>query len=145
MFASRVTSTVQVEDPDGFVSVVVRKLSALALEKAAETRQLTVIGFSSKMGSEMIKSFRDAADEKKTEEKPAELTANEKRKARYTSYDRQTVLNKGIVSWTAAEKLCPESIEDLDEQAAQQLCEAILDLSLPAIDPAAEETKSKNV
>lgn len=143
MFASRVTSTVLVEDQDGSVSVVVRKLSAITLERAAETRAAAVATASSKWGAEMIRSFRDTGDDKKSAEpKPRDLEAE--RKARYTSYDRQTVLGKGVVSWTAKERVCPDTIEDLDEQTSQQLHEAILDLSLPSLDPVVEELKAKN-
>jgi len=73
-------------------------------------------------------------DEKKSSKPKVEPTMDEQRKARYTTYDRQLVIQAGVVSWTYPERLS-DGLEDLDEETAQKLHEAILDLSLPPIDP----------
>lgn len=133
MFASKVTS--QVVFPDGAVNI--RKLSARSLEKASEARQISVSQLSRSMGPELMKAF--ATDDSDKPSKPkVEPTLDQQRKARYAVYDRQLVLQAGVVSWTYETKLS-EGLEDLDEEAATTLHEAILDLSLPPIDPMERE------
>ena len=131
MFASKTVA--QVVFPDGAVNI--RKLSALSLEKASAARQISVSQLSRSMGPELMKAFAGGDDDEKKSSKPkVEPTMDEQRKARYTTYDRQLVIQAGVVSWTYPERLS-DGLEDLDEETAQKLHEAILDLSLPPIDP----------
>jgi hypothetical protein len=132
MFASKTVA--QVVFPDGAVNI--RKLSALSLEKASAARQISVSQLSRSMGPELMKAFAGGGDddEKKSSKPKVEPTMDEQRKARYTTYDRQLVIQAGVVSWTYPERLS-DGLEDLDEETAQKLHEAILDLSLPPIDP----------
>ena len=132
LFASKIVS--QVVFPDGAVNI--RKLSALSLEKASAARQISVSQLSRSMGPELMKAFAGGSDddEKKSSKPKVEPTMDEQRKARYTTYDRQLVIQAGVVSWTYPERLS-DGLEDLDEETAQKLHEAILDLSLPPIDP----------
>jgi len=142
MFASKVTAQVEIpaDGADDAGVVNIRKLSALALEKASLNRQISVSQLTRSMGPEMIRAFSDEKEEKpadgldafeakKAKPKP---TPEEQRKARYSLYDRQFVLQAGVTHWTYDRKVS-EGLEDLDEDTAQRLHEAILDLSLPPI------------
>jgi hypothetical protein len=141
MFASRTTSTVTI----GAVVVTIQKLNWKALgqaseaaapqiEKAAAEARRLVDG----LGAEVI-----AAIEKRRAEKGTADDSEQRRERRYRQYDRAAVLRAGIKSWTAEEKL-PGAIDDLEEPVAEQLHRAILDLSLPPIDAAAQEQLRKN-
>ena len=92
------------------------------------------------LGPEAMKSIRDIPDKKKEVEPSIEdLT-----KARYNSYDRESALIAGIVSWTS-EVTLEDGIPDLDEKTGKLLFEAILDLSLPPVDPKeVEERQGKS-
>jgi hypothetical protein len=141
MFASKVTS--QVVFPDGVVNI--RKLSGAALDRAAEARQMTVTRLSRVMGPELIQAFHSPEVEAAAAtlaEPVSAATLELRRTARYQLYDRMTILKSGITSWTYDEKL--DAVEDVDEDSAKQLHEAILDLSLPALtEQEREEAQTK--
>jgi hypothetical protein len=127
MFASQVTREVQIED----VTVTIKKLSGRALEKASEARQLAVAENMRRMGGDVLKSLRDI----KTADVVGEPDYAAATKARYGQYDRTAVLVAGILRWSAQVPPSTAAIEDLDEDTAEQLHKAILDLSLPPLDP----------
>ena len=138
MFASKVTAQVELISDDGEPGVVnIRKLSALSLEKASMNRQITVSQLTRSMGPEMLKALSNTPDDEvppggiKPAAKP-EPSLDDQRKARYTLYDRRDVLQAGVVSWSFETRIS-EGLEDLDEEAARKLHEAILDLSLPPL------------
>lgn len=144
MFASKVTDKVEINDGEDVVVVVIRKLSASSLKKAAEAKQIEVGAFARNMGKDMLSIIREesaAREQKKAEAvtPETEKTPEQKREERYSSFDRDFVLKAGIQSWTASTKLSPAAIEDLDEEAADKLHRRIVDLSLPLIDPAEAE------
>jgi len=131
MFASQVTKAVQVGD----VEVVIRKLSGRSLDKARDAKQIASATQIRAFGGDVLKALRDdtvtlAVESLRSKAEDAEA----KRKAIYASVDRDTVLTQGIVSWNASRKLTPEAIADLDEDSANALHEAIMDLSLPPKD-----------
>jgi len=136
MFASRTKKTIEIED----IVVVVRKLSANSLRKASEARQGVVTSRIRGMGAEVLKMFREMP----ASELAQARVIQDNRQARFSTYDRDSILLSGIDSWSAEEKLGPESIADLDEAAAQLLYEAILDLSLPPLDPVEGVAKGKD-
>lgn len=167
MFASRFKKEVRVEvEPDVYEVVTIRKLSGVSLEKAAEAHRMTVIQTVKVYGSELLGFARERSAELKerkaaeAEAAPApvpvpvpepepvvELTPEQKaaalkvqQEARYGEYDKQLVLQAGIVSWTAPEKVNPENIADLDEKVSTLLFREILDASLP---PLVEDVSSK--
>lgn len=135
MFAASVKSTVAI----GEVSVTIRKLSAKSLDKAAEATQAAAAATARAFGADMVRAVQDATRDI-APAAPVVLTVEQQKKARYGAYDRGSVIRAGVVEWTAPEKL-PEALEDLDEEATQQLHEAIIDLSLPPIDPKVAEGK----
>lgn len=141
MFASQVKQTVEIES----VSVVIRKLSAVSLEKAAKTKTGEQIADAKGFGADMLKAVLDpaiqdarveAAAEKAKEEAPGEK--------RFRDFDRMSVLRAGIESWDAtypedhdekklAGKAIPVAtgIDDLDEESAEALFRKIVELSVP--------------
>ncbi len=129
MFAGKVTDTVQLDDNGVIVDVTVRKLNHRALREASESMQATAIRKSRDAGGELVKAFRDM--------RPAASDSPDivaLRTARYAAYDRDIVLTNGVMKWTSDVDL-KGGLADLDEQSAEKLHEAILDLSLPPIDP----------
>jgi len=144
MFASRVTRDVEVQDADGVVIVTVRKLSARSLEKAREVRSAQQLGSLKNASKELLLVMRSGEVEAAAAQLAARREAEAKdlkvrARSRYDAHDRESVLNAGIVRWSCQEPVSPDNISDLDEGAAQQLHEAILDLSLPPLDPAEAE------
>jgi hypothetical protein len=135
MFASRITDTVEIGD----VVVTIQKLSWKSLRKAEEAKSDAALGHLAKMGN-AAGAIQERADAR---HKDRELDDTAKREMRYAAYDRDVVLRAGIKSWTADEKL-PGAIDFLEEAAANKIFRAIVDLSLPPLDAAVEETARKN-
>ena len=129
MFASSITKQIEIEDGVEKGTVTIRKLSARSLDKAREARQLAVMGVATKFGPELMKSFREAAAEKR--EAAPEGVGAPTVDARYGEFDRTLVLTQGVASWTFIVPLTA-GLEDLDEGAAELLFHEIIDLSYPA-------------
>jgi hypothetical protein len=133
MFASKTTKAVEV----GQNSVIVRKLSATQLERATDARQVKVQEGMVRMGAELIRTFTSDPEAK------AKAAANPN--ARYEAYDRATVLGLGILLWSGpdvAGKPTAETIDDLDEEAADLIHRAIIDLSAPPAKVVEEQAKN---
>jgi hypothetical protein len=148
MFASRITKDVQCDDGDNAVIVTIQKLSGRSLEKARDARSAAQIASLRTASKDLLQVMRsdqlEVAAEQLAARRAKEMTdAKAKAKARYDSFDREHVLNAGVVRWSceSIKKLSPESIGDLDEESAQKLHEAILDLSLPPLDPVLAEAE----
>lgn len=128
MFASEVRATVTLGD----VEVVIRKLSGRSLSKAADVKQIASANQLRAFGGEILKALRDETVDAAVESlKAKKADPKAIRKALYDAYDRDLVLQAGIASWNHKKALNPESIADLDEDAAKVLHEAIIDLSIP--------------
>ena len=142
MFASQITKEVVL---DGDERVTVRKLSALTLDRARAARQADQAKTLRNYGGELLKAIRSESLDDVAEAVAARRAdPAARRKAHYDEFDRETVLNAGIVSWTADRKVNPESIGDLDEPSAQKLHEEIVDLSNPFDADAAREAEGKS-
>ena len=146
MFASRITKDVDIQDGAAIVVVTVQKLSGRSLQAARDARSQAQLGSLRGASREMLEMIRspqlDAAAEKLAAQRKSEATdPDAQRKARYNDYDREHVLLAGIVRWSAKPDKSPEAIADLDEDVSQKLHEAILDLSLPSLDPAKVEAE----
>jgi hypothetical protein len=142
MFATK-RKDVQIDGGEdlGLVTVTLRKLSGSSLEKAAMQRGIAQAAYFRSLGapfmvdmqSPALQAAREILAEEKANEKkdPAAL-----RRARYSNYDRESVLIAGIERWTCEDKfkLSPKSIALLEDAEAQKLHEEILDFSLPPID-----------
>jgi hypothetical protein len=151
MFASRTQKDVEVKVGDTVETVTLRKLSGVSLDKAEVARRMEVIQTVRSFGTELFAAMgerkaqveADAAvapapapapkPEPTPEEKAAKLKAMQE--VRYNEYDRQLVLQAGIVRWTAPEIVNPANIADLDEGVSVKLHREILDISLPSLDP----------
>jgi hypothetical protein len=102
--------------------VTIKALSWKKLKDAQRAQQTEGIEFMRAVGAELLQALRagDTATVKSIEE------AQEKS---ITNYDRSTLLNKGLVSWTYDIELSSESIEELDEKTASFLAQAIFNFS----------------
>lgn len=147
MFASQTTDTVTIQDQAGPVTVTIRKLAGKALRRAATVqlegtlRRAALASAAVAVSGEQLANALSALEEKKAK---TPLTAQQLREQRYTQYDREEVLRAGIQSWTSKETLNDRSRDDLDDDAAEQLHRAILDLSLPPVEVQVVEEQRKN-
>ena len=121
IFASYVTRTVPLpfDDPH---TVTIQRLSGKALQAA---RQAQIAA-----SMQLVQAMGGAAIGRELAEVPPEaVAAAQTDPAR--QYDRPTVLAKGVKAWTYSEAVTPSTLDDLDEQAADFLFHAILELTLP--------------
>ena len=129
------TKTIDLPAPDDGQSVVIRKLSHRKMQEAATTQQSRGIGFMKSLGAELMTALRDADADKLDQLERTQA-------ATLSSYDRDTLLEKGIVSWSFDPALDDsnrsEVIGELDEPTAQFIAEAVFDYSRPP-----NETESK--
>lgn len=125
---TNVTKTVNIPGEDH--SAVIKKLSHKQLRQAAKARQSEGVGFMKELGAELMKALQEP-DEDEAKKKVDKIQAVQE--ASITSYDRDTLLKLGIVSWTYEEKLGKdnEATDDLDEPTAKFLAEAIFEFSRP--------------
>lgn len=140
MFASRVTKDVEL---DGGERVVIRKLNHSALERARDARSSAGAKSLRDFGGDILRVLRSEEFTEIQQKRAQDETVESRRLARYAAFDRNVVLQAGIVSWTADVKVTPEAIGDLEEPIAQRLHEEIVDLSLPALDPKQAEEQGK--
>lgn len=130
MFADEVRFTVEIS----VGTVTCRKLSHRALRRASDAHTAEQMRNVREMGGDVFKALQQA-EETKTADDPAL-----RRRRRFAGYDRDTVLASGALSWTSPRKLA-DGLPELDEPDAAALFEAIMDKSLPPVDPEAEEGK----
>ena len=121
------TTTVQLPGDPG-ESAVIRKLSHRKLSDAAAAQQSQGIGFMREVGAELMKALRDADSAKidKIQKSQESSLAN---------YHRDTLLEKGVVSWTLEPSLTDsnraEVLGELDEPTAPFLAQSIFEFSRP--------------
>lgn len=134
MFARRVTEVVEIEDRSQgeVIRVTIRKLSGKTLQKASAMRQSEVAQAAKDAGPDLLEmAQRHAAKLEAEPEKKKEPTLEERERARYLGYDRQTVLQAGIDGWTGTDvKFSQQMVDDLDEQTCDLLHRRIINLSL---------------
>jgi hypothetical protein len=125
MFANKIKKIVTVKDGDEEVAVTIRKLSARSLDKAQLAKQAQVAGTARNLGPDMVDAFQKAAarDEAVKVVDPAE--------ARFNSYDREATLIAGIDSWDVPGISVADGVPELDEETAEFLFRAIIELSVP--------------
>ena len=121
IFASYVTRTVPLpfDEPH---TVTIQKLSGKALQAA---RQASIAA-----SMQLVQAMGGAVIGRELAEVPPEAVAAAQADP-MRQYDRPTVLAKGVKAWTYSEAVTPATLDDLDEQAADFVCRAILDLTLP--------------
>lgn len=143
MFASKITGQVVITSHGREITVAIRALAGKALRKASEARELAAARAAGSIGVDALQALRAANKASGTAAAP--LTAEQ----RYALYDVDTVLAAGVTGWSAVDDedkaigVCTETLADLEADAETQLHRAILDLSLPPIDPKAVEELGK--
>jgi len=140
IFASHTQQTIALPmDPPH--TVTIRKLSGRSLEQAREAQQLAAVAHLQAMGGAAFQRDLNALGSPAA---VAALVAKAQANPLQT-YDRYTVLAKGIVAWSYdTQSLTPvdgriPAIDDLDGETAGFLARAILDLTLPGSDEAARK------
>jgi hypothetical protein len=103
-------------------TVTIQKLSGKALQAARQAQIAASMQLVQAMGGAAI--GRELADVP-----PEAVAAAQADPAR--SYDRPTVLAKGVKAWTYPDPPTTDRLDDLDEQASDFLFHAILELTLP--------------
>jgi len=115
-----------VELSDG--QVTIRKLNHKKLREASRRQQSEGIGFMREVGPELLKALR-------TEDAAGVDRIQRTQEAALSNYDRDALLQMGIVSWTYDPPISDsnrvEIIEDLDEPTAASISEAIFHFSRP--------------
>tara|TARA_R110000744_G_C19299616_1_gene555590 strand:+ start:178 stop:612 length:435 start_codon:yes stop_codon:yes gene_type:complete len=122
--------TLTVELPgDPGESAVLRKLSHRKLADAAAAQQSQGIGFMREIGGELMQALR-SADADKIDKIQKQQEAN------LSNYHRDTLLEKGVVSWTLEPAITDVNrvsiLGELDEPTAAFLASAIFEFSRPA-------------
>ena len=132
------TRTVDLPDDPG-ESVVIRKLSHRKLSDAAAAQQSQGIGFMREIGGDLMQALRNAAADKIEK-------IQKRQEASLSNYHRDTLLEKGIVSWTLTPSITDsnrvEVLGELDEPTALFLSSAIFDFSRPETPAEAGEAPS---
>jgi hypothetical protein len=129
MFASQVRETVTL--PDGVNTAVVKKLSFKSLEDAAQERQRKATAQSVAIGKGFAEFQREVQKSLKADAEATEALKTLLEKNPISQYDRMTLLERGIVSWTLTETPTTDEIADLDEETATLLVARIWSLSRP--------------
>ena len=122
-----ITKSVDLPHDEG-ESAVIRKLSHRKLSEAATKQQSQGIGFMRELGAELMQALRNEdADKLDRIQKTQE--------ASLSNYHRDTLLEKGVVSWTLVPGIGDtnrtEVLGELDEPTAAFLAEQIFEFSRP--------------
>ena len=132
------TTTVRLPNDEG-ESAVIRKLSHRKLSEAAAAQQSQGIGFMREIGGELMQALRNADTEKINK-------IQKSQEASLGNYHRDTLLEKGIVSWTLEPAITDvnrvEVLGELDEPTASFLAQAIFNYSRPETPAEAGEERS---
>jgi hypothetical protein len=141
IFASRTQQTITLPFDDERTltgephTVTIQKLAGRQLEKAKEASLATSIEGLKRLGGPAFQQELGAlGDPAQTAALVAAAQADP-----LNGYDRYVVLQRGIVAWTYEVPLTPAAIEDLSDEALEFLARAILALTLPARDGAAQK------
>jgi hypothetical protein len=134
------TKTLDLPSPDDGQSVVIRKLSYRKMQAAAATQQEKGIGFMKSLGAELMTALREADADKLNKIEAVQA-------ATLSSYDRDILLEKGIVSWSFEPALDDsnrsEVIGELDEPTAHFIAEAVFEYSRPPSDGEAKKKRKR--
>jgi hypothetical protein len=132
------TKTIELPVPDDGQTVVIRKLSHRKLQEAATVQQGRGIGFMKSLGAELMTALRDA-DADKLDKLEAVQAAT------LSSYDRDILLERGIVSWSFEPAIednnRSEVIGELDEPTAHFIAQAVFEYSRPPNEPEAKKKR----
>src|SRR5262245_41546060 len=122
-FARTITKTLPFPGSES-ETVTVRKLGYKALEDALNARQIQGLDYLRRIGpGGLLKELQDQGGEQAVKDKAAADP--------YVQYDRDILLQRGIVSWTVTEQVKPEDIAELDVTTANLIAREIYELSRP--------------
>jgi hypothetical protein len=156
MSASQVTDTITIIDPvAGEVIVTIKKLNWKKLRDADRAQTEDYYASVAKAPKSVVEGWQKQADQNKGKEPEppkddaAKAKALEERyKARAAGYDRDTCFRAGVKSVSIPDvkdqKQLYAWLDDLDEENAAKIHRAIVDSSLPSLEPEVEEAARKN-
>ena len=108
-----------------------RRLSWLEMVEAAETAERRSVKKMTQFGSEAVGAI--IASHEKTAAATADTDGDGDTTPTKTptvgSYDRESLLENGIVAWSDEEKVSPKAIKQLDAETARWAAEQIFELS----------------
>ena len=108
-----------------------RRLSWLEMVEAAETAERRSVKKMTQFGSEAVGAI--IASHEKTAAATADTDGDgdttPTKAPTVGSYDRESLLENGIVAWSYEEKVSPKAIRQLDAETARWAAEQIFDLS----------------
>jgi hypothetical protein len=154
IFASRRTKTVEIPfDPPN--TVTIQALAGRHLERAQQETQFASADSLKRLGGIAFqRELAQLGDDNKRDELVKQHQADP-----LNSYDKYTVNQRGIVSWSYPESLKPETyqdetgqtvtrvkaLDDLDSEAVDFFAREILQLSKPSLFLTDDETKAAQV
>ena len=119
MLTSQTARPIELPHEPG-VTFEIRQLSHGALKKARDNRMREMaMNFS---GLDLSTFLKDVAA-------PVQRDSDDDDVDLLAGYDMQTILVKGIKSWSYPEKVTPENIEDLDDETAEFVATEIMKIS----------------
>jgi hypothetical protein len=123
MFAFKTKKTLTFGDD----SITICKLSGSQIDKALEAKSDTAIRSLRAMGGELFAAMRtpDALEEARAN---LEAKKADKRAERLRSFDKKSVLESAIVSWSDGD-VTPEKIANLDVEVYDKVYEEVIDLT----------------
>jgi hypothetical protein len=128
MFASKVTDTVTLSN--GIDTVVIKKLSGKSQRAAeAEKQRLELVKLAS-CGRGIVE-IQDAVRKGFEANGGAEGVLKAIEADPFQKFDIDTLLEKGIVSWSMPDKVTPDAISDLEREDSDLLARRIFDLFRP--------------
>jgi len=125
MFASKVTQTVTLSN--GTDTATVRRLGWKAQEAAEQEVQRQGLARVTSLGAGFI-DVQNAITKASDANGGADAIVKAVQADPFLKYDKQTLMERGIASWTLSEKPTPAEIEDLNNDDATLIARAIFDL-----------------
>lgn len=129
IFASRTTKLIEMKDGG---TVTVRKLAGRHIERARQEHSMAMMDSVKRMGVAFQRELAATIDTKDDEIKAVQSDP-------MNGFDLTTVLERGILAWSYAEKVTPELIDDMEDEARTEIATAIMKLTLPSLFLSAEE------
>jgi len=112
--------TKRIEHPfEAGVSATIRQLSWRQREEASEEQMNRAMTRVKNIGPELLREFQRTGEQVNPDADPA------------TTYDRGTVIQAGLVSWSYEDEVTPENIDGLDQATADWLFREIIAFSGP--------------
>lgn len=128
MFASQITDTVTLTN--GTDTVVIKKLSGKSQRAAEAEKQRIELTKLASIGAGLI-DIQNALRKGLAENGGADGVIKAMEADPFQKYDIDTLLEKGIASWSRPEKVTPENIADLEREDSDLLARRIFELFRP--------------